>query len=217
MTKTNTKIIGLSLFLQLAALTPIYPQIPVVDYFGRWLSKTSSVVQQASQFIKETAAPLVDTFKKTQEFFKKAQTFVSHLVTNLRYIERIIDTHKDIKTLFDNAITGLNANPDLDEDGMDDLEFLDKNTLDRWKHAQILLAISAEATAVFEILSNIIEQDAFTMDDKGRIQIIKETYQEMLGLKRAMRMQLRRINREVYQYSRLKKEVEVFDNLFKTK
>ena len=212
MTKTHTKIIGLLLFLQFIALPPIYPQVPVVDYFGRWLSKTSSVVQQASQFIKETAAPLVNTFKKTQEFFKKAQTFVSHVITNLRYIERIVDTHKDIKTLFDNAINGLNAPKDLDEDGMPDLDFLDK-----WKHAQILLAISAEATSVFEIFSNIIEQDAFTIDDKGRVQIIKETYQEMLGLKRAMRGQLRRINREIYQYSRLKKEAEVFDALFKTK
>ena len=212
MSKTHTKIIGLMLLLQLVALTPIYPQVPVADYFGRWLSKTSSVVQQASQFIKETAAPLVNTFKKTQEFFQKAQTFVSHVVTNLRYIERIVDIHKDIRTLFDNAIMGLNANPDLDEDGMDDLEYLDK-----WKHAQILLAISAEATSVFEIFSNIIEQDAFTMDDKGRVQIIKETYQEMLKLKRAMRGQLRRINREIYQYSRLKKEVEVFEALFKTK
>jgi len=212
MTKTNTKFIGLVLFLQFVALTPVYPQVPVADYFGRWLSKTSSVVQQASQFIKETAAPLVNTFKKTQEFFKKAQTFVNHVITNMRYIERIVDTHKDIKTLFDNAITGLNANPDLDEDGMPDLDFLDK-----WKHAQILLAISAEATSVFEIFSNIIEQDAFTMDDKGRVQIIKETYQEMLKLKRAMRGQLRRVNREIYQYTRLKKEVEIFDALFKTK
>jgi len=212
MSKTHTKIIGLMLLLQLVVLTPIYPQVPVADYFGRWLSKTSSVVQQASQFIKETAAPLVNTFKKTQEFFQKAQTFVSHVVTNLRYIERIVDIHKDIRTLFDNAIMGLNANPDLDEDGMDDLEFLDK-----WKHAQILLAISAEATSVFEMFSNIIEQDAFTMDDKGRVQIIKETYQEMLKLKRAMRGQLRRINQEIYQYSRLKKEIEVFDKLFQTK
>jgi len=200
-------LIGLCFFA-----SPIYPQVPVVDYFGRWLSKTSSVVQQASQFIKETAAPLVNTFKKTQEFFKKAQTFVSHVVTNLRYIERIIDTHKDINTLFDNAITGLNAPKDLDEDGMPDLDFLDK-----WKHAQILLAISTEATSVFEIFSNIIEEDAFTMDDKGRVQIVKETYQEMIGLKRAMRGQLRRINREVYQYSRLKKEIEVFNKLFETK
>jgi len=205
-------LIGLCFFA-----SPIYPQVPVADYFGRWLSKTSSVVQQASQFIKETAAPLVNSFKKTQEFFQKAQTFVNHVITNMRYIERIVDTHKDIKTLFDNAITGLNAPRDVDEDGMDDLEFLDKNALDRWKHAQILLAISAEATSVFEIFSNIIEQDAFTVDDKGRVQIIKETYQELLKLKRAMRGQLRRINREVYQYSRLKKEIEVFDKLFKTK
>lgn len=203
----------IGILIGLCLLTnPIYPQVPVADYFGRWLSKTSSVVQQASQFIKETAAPLVDTFKKTQQFFQKAQTFVSHVVKNLRYIEKIIETHQDIRKLFDNAITCLNANPDLDEDGIDDLDFLDK-----WKHAQILLAISTEATSVFEIFSNIIEQDAFTIDDKGRVQIIKETYQEMLKLKSAMRGQLRRINREVYQYSRLKKEIEVFDHLFKIK
>ena len=211
------KISVLILFLQFVAFTPIYPQVPVADYFGRWLSKTSSVVQQASQFIKETAAPLVNTFKKTQEFFKKAQTFVSHVVRNLRYIEKIIETHQDIRTLFDNAITGLNAPRDLDDNGMDDWSNDLDDKLDKWKHAQVLLAISAEATSVFEILSNIIEQDAFTMDDKGRVQIIKETYHEMLGLKRAMRAQLRRINREVYQYSRLKKEIQVFDALFETK
>jgi len=99
MNKTHTKILGLILLLQLVALTPIYPQVPVADYFGRWLSKTSSVVQQASQFIKETAAPLVNTFKKTQEFFQKAQTFVNRVVQNLRYIEMIVETHKDIRTL----------------------------------------------------------------------------------------------------------------------
>ena len=215
MTKTNIKITSILLFLQFVAVTPIYPQVPVADYFGRWLSKTSSVVQQASQFIKETAAPLVNTFKKTQEFFQKAQTFVSHVVKNLRYIERIIDTHKDIRTLFDDAITGLNAPRDLDDNGMDDWSSDLDDKLDKWKHAQVLLAISAEATSVFEIFSNIIEQDAFTMDDKGRVQIIKETYTEMLKLKRSMRAQLRGINREIYQYSRLKKEVEVFDALFK--
>ncbi|MEM6320471.1 MAG: hypothetical protein AAF960_22570, partial [Bacteroidota bacterium] len=182
MNRTNTKIIGLSLILQLFVFTPVYPQVPVADYFGRWLSKTSSVVQQASQFIKETAAPLVNTFKKTQEFFQKAQTFVSRVVTNLRYIERIVETHGDIRVLFDKAITGLNAPRDLDDNGEDDWGGDLDDTLDKWKHAQVLLAISAEATSVFEIFSNIVEQDAFTMDDKGRVQIIKETYLEMLGL-----------------------------------
>lgn len=188
---------------------PVYPQVPTADYFGRWLSKTSSVVQQASQFLKETAAPLVDTFKKTQKFFKSAQVFVNHTVKNLRYIEMIISLYKDIKTTFDKAIIGLNAPKDTDDDGMDDLDFLDK-----WKHAQILLAISTESTSVFEMLSNILEEDAFTMDDKGRIQILKETYTEMLKLKRAMSMELRRINAEIFQYRKLKKEQEVFESLF---
>ena len=216
MTKTHIRILGILLFLQFVSFTTAYPQVPVADYFGRWLSKTSSVVQQASQFIKETAAPLVDTFKKTQAFFQKAQTFVSHVITNLRYIERIMDLHKDIRTLFDNAITGLDAPRDIDDNGLDDWRDDLDDTLDKWKHAQVLLAISTEATSVFEIFSNIIEQDAFTIDDKGRVQIIKETYGELLTLKRAMRGQLRRINREVYQYSRLKKEVQVYDKLFST-
>ena len=207
----------LTCLLQILPISMATSQVPTADYLGRWLSRTTSVVQQASQFIKETAAPLVNTFKKTQEFFQKAQTFVNRVVQNLRYIEMIVETHKDIRTLFDNAITGLNAPRDLDDNGLDDWNGDLDNALDKWKHAQVLLAISTEATSVFEILSNIIEQDAFTMDDKGRVQIIKETYQEMLKLKRAMRTQLRRINREVYQYSRLKKEVEVFENLFKTK
>lgn len=217
---TKTKKISLWMLLfQLLVATPVYPQIPIVDYFGRWLSRTASVVQEASLFIKETAAPLVNTFKKTQAFFHKAQTFVNRVVKNLRYIERIIETYKDIQTLFDNAITGLNAPRDLDEDGVDDWESESLRNLDKWKHAQILLAITAEASSVFGIFSKIIEEDsdghgALTIDDKGRVKLIQETYSELLKLKRAMRLQLRRINREVYQYSRLKKEIEIFEALF---
>jgi len=98
---------------------------------------------------------------------------------------------------------------DTDLDGVDDLDFLDK-----WKHAQILLALSTEATGAFELFSQLIEEDALTMDDSGRVQFLIETLQGLRRIKSAMRVQLRRINREIYQYRRLEKEAEVFDNLF---
>ena len=82
-------------------------QYKTADYLGRWLSKTSSVVQQASQFLKETAAPLVNTFKKTQAFFHKAQTVVRESVKHFRYIQRSIEIHQDIRETFDQSITVL--------------------------------------------------------------------------------------------------------------
>ena len=199
----------LTCLLQILPISMATSQVPTADYLGRWLSRTTSVVQQASQFIKETAEPLVKTFRNVQRFFQQAHTAVKAVIENMETIERIIATHKDILQLYAQSIAVLNSPMDTDLDGVDDLDFLDK-----WKHAQILLALSTEATGAFELFSQLIEEDALTMDDSGRVQFLIETLQELRRIKSAMRLQLRRINREIYQYRRLEKEAEVFDNLF---
>ena len=199
----------LILLFQLAPIAMANSQVPTVDYLGRWLSRTTSVVQQASQFIKETAEPLVKGFRNVQRFFQKAHTAVKAVIQNMRTVERIIATHQDIRQLYTQSIAALNAPTDTNVDGIDDLDFLDK-----WKHAQILLALSTEATGVFELFTQLIEDDALTMDDSGRVQFLIETQRGLLRIKSAMRLQLRRINREIYQYRRLEKEAEIFDNLF---
>ena len=186
--------------------TPAAVQVPVADYFGRWLSKTASVVQQASQLIEQTAAPFVETFKNTQEFLQKSRLVISKVLLNLRYIERTVDTYKDIQSIFETAIQQLNARK---VENLEEVDFLDK-----WKHAQILLAISTQATSAFEIFDNVLQPDAFVMDDKGRIQVIKNIYSDLLLLKRTMKLQLRRINREIYQYRKFKKELDLFQELF---
>lgn len=186
-------------------------QVPVADYFGRWLSKTTSVVQQASEFVNKTIKPLVDNFKDVQKFFKKAYTIVNGVVKNMRLIERIIQVDKEIKELFKQSIDAINAPRDADGDGIDDLHFLDK-----WKHIQILLGLTQEALNAFKLFQNFITDDALTLDDAGRILFIKKAYRNMMRIKSAMRIQIRRINKEIYQYGRLQKELQVFDKLFST-
>jgi len=201
--------ISLLILLLITPTSMATSQVPTADYLGRWLSKTTSVVQQASQFIKEKAEPFVNTFKKVQRFFQKAHTVVKGVIKNMKTVEAIIDTHKDIRQLYANSIEVLNAPRDTDLDGIDDLDFLDK-----WKHAQILLALSTEATGVFELFTQLVEEDAFLLDDSGRIEFLKDTHRGLIKIKSAMRLELRRINQEIYRYRRLEKELEVFENLF---
>jgi len=81
---------------------------------------------------------------------------------------------------------------------------------------QILLAISSEATNVFDLFKNVIEEDATIMDDKGRLTLIRDVYKDATRIKATIRAQLRRINKEVYQYRRLKKEIKTYEEFFST-
>jgi len=61
----------------------------------------------------------------------------------------------------------------------------ENNFIDKWKHAQILLA------CVFELFETLIEDDAMTINDKGRILLIEKTYQDMRKIKGAIRLHLK--------------------------
>ena len=186
-------------------------QVPVADFWGRSLSKTTSVVQQASEIITKIAAPLVETFGDIQEFFQKAETVVNGVVRNMRIIQDIVDLEEDISVYFETAIEQINRPRDNDLDGEDDLYFLNK-----WKHIQILLALSQEATGVVGVFTNLLEEEAFTMDDKNRIEFIKRTRDGLRRIKTAMRIQMRRINREIAAFGALDRERKTFEKLFET-
>lgn len=186
-----------------------YSQVRVADFWGRSLSKTTSVVQQASEIITKIAEPLVDTFGQVQDFFKKAETFVNGVIKNIRIIQDIVDLEADITTYFDTALEQINRPRDSDLDGQDDFYFLNK-----WKHIQILLALSQEATGIVSIFTNLLEDEAFTMDDKNRIEFIKRTRDGLRQIKTAMRIQMRRINREIYAFGALDRERKTFEQFF---
>ena len=139
----------------------------------------------------------------------KAAMIVNGVVKNIQMVQKIIEVEKDIAKLVNQSIEIISSPKDADGDGEDDFEFLDK-----WKHIQILLAIAAEADSIFDLFKNIIEEDATIMDDKGRLTLIRDAYKDAIRIKATIRAQLRRINKEIYQYRRLKKETKIYEEFF---
>ena len=189
--------------------TLMLSQVPVKDKKHRKWSKIMEEVQVASQVINTRVTAFVGNIKDVQSFLSKAATIVNGVVKNLRMIREIIEIEKDIAKLVNQSIEIISSPKDADGDGEDDFEFLD-----RWKHIQILLAISSEATNVFDLFKNVVEEDATIMDDKGRLTLIRDAYKDATRIRATIRAQLRRINREVYQYRRLKKEVKIYEEFF---
>ena len=194
-------------------LTPItFAQIPVGAVTDASLIGSNTIVSLAegvTNFLLKKERPLQENIKDIQEFFKKAETIVSGAVKNMRMVREIVETEKDIIELYTRSINKLNEPIDEDGDGVDDLEFLDK-----WKQVQILLAFTKETASVFELFTNLIEDDAFTMNDKGRIIFLDKTYKDMLLIKRAMRAQLRRINKQIYTYRRQRRQLKTYSAFF---
>ncbi len=193
--------------------TPIsIAQIPVGAVTDASLIGSNTIVSLAegvTNFLLKKERPLQENIKDIQEFFQKAETIVSGAVKNMRMVREIVETEKDIIELYTRSINKLNEPIDEDGDGVDDLEFLDK-----WKQVQILLAFTKEAASVFELFNNLIEDDAFTMNDKGRIIFLEKSYKDMLLIKRAMRGQLRRINKQIYIYQRQRRQLKTYSAFF---
>ena len=201
------KLLWLGLLLFSANLA--FSQVTVKDKKHRKWSKIMEEVQVASQAINTRVTAFVGNIKDIQAFMSKAATIVNGVVKNLKMIREIIEIEKDIAKLVNESINVISSPKDADGDGEDDFEFLDK-----WKHIQVLLAIAAEADGFFDLFKNIIEEDSTIMDDKGRLTLIRDAYKDALRIKATIRAQLRRINKEVYQYQRLKKEIQIYEDFF---
>ena len=187
-------------------------QIPIGSVTDASLIGSNTIVslaEGATNFLLKKERPLQENIKDIQEFFQKAETVVNGAIKNMRMVQEIVETEKDIIELYTRSINKLNEPIDEDGDGIDDLEFLDK-----WKQVQILLAFTKEAASVFELFTNLIEDDAFTMNDKGRIIFLEKTYKDMLLIKRAMRAQLRRINKQIYTYRRQRRQLKTYSAFF---
>ena len=187
-------------------------QIPIGPVIDPSLVGSNTIVSLAegvTNFLLKKERPLQENIKDIQEFFRKAETLVNGAIKNMRMIREIVEIEKDIIELYTRSINKLNQPIDEDGDGVDDLEFLDK-----WKQIQILLAFTKEAASVFELFTNLIENDAFTMNDKGRIIFLDKTYKDMRQIKRAMRAQLRRINKQIYTYRRQRRQLKTYSAFF---
>ena len=204
------KLYSSIVFLLLAPVS--FAQIPVGAVTDAGLIGDNTIVSLAegvTNFLLKKELPLQENIKDIQDFFRKAETVVNGALKNMRMVREIVETEKDIIELYTRSINKLNEPIDEDGDGVDDLEFLDK-----WKQVQILLAFTKESAAIFELFNNLLEDDAFTMTDKGRIIFLEKAYKDMLLIKRAMRGQLRRINKQIYRYQRQRRQLKTYSAFF---
>ena len=169
----------------------------------------TSLAEIVTNFLLKAERPLQENIQKVGKFFQKANSIVNGAITNMRMVRNIVETQQDITDLFERSVNRINNPVDLDGDGIDDLEVLNK-----WKEIQILLGYTKEAASIFEIFTNIIEDDAFNISDKGRIVFIEKTYRDMKLLKASMRGQLRRINRKVYEYRSKRRQLKMYSIFF---
>ena len=189
-----------------------FSQIPIGAVADVPLAATNTITmisEQLHRLLLEDKEGFTTIIGDVQEFFDKARSKVNNAITNMQTVRAIVDVQADIRELYSRTIDNINAPRDEDLDGQDDLIFLDK-----WKHIQILLAISQESASVFELFESLIEDDTLTIDDKGRVVLIQQVYKDLLRMRSAMRAHIRRINRQIYSYSKTKREILAFEALF---
>ena len=203
------KIIGVLFFVSTLFFIDVSGQVPVRDRKHNDWSKILEDVQKASLVINERVVLAVENIQNLQEFMSKASMIVSGVVKNIQLVKALVEQEKEIAQLVAQSINRLNEPLDEDGDGIDDLDFLDK-----WKHVQILLGIAAEADGVFELFKNVIEDDSMIIDDRGRLTIIKDAYNDSFKIKSAIKTAIRRVNREIYDYRRARRELEIFEEFF---
>lgn len=185
--------------------------VPVFDKKHNAWSNILQQVQTATFVVNSRVTLVVDKIKNVQEFVSRAHTVVSGVVKNIRMVNQTIQVIQDINALVQSSIDTLNAPHDHDLDGEDDLYYINK-----WKHIQILLTIADQADSVWELFQHALENDTYIMDDKGRLTIIQDAYKDALSIKVAIRIQLRRIQKEIFHYQRKRREVLAFQQLFQT-
>ena len=161
------------------------------------------------QFLNQEGKPFQETIKNVHDFFLKTNALVNGAVRDMRMAREIVAIQGQIMELFSKTVSKIHTLEDADGDGQTDLD-----VLDRWRHIQILTAISGEAVSALEIFTNVVEDDALAMNDKARISWIHRVYREMRKIRRMMYVQIRRINLDMYKATRVNQEARLWKKLF---
>lgn len=185
--------------------------IPVVDKKHNVWSKILEDVQTASLLINTRVSLVVQKIEQVQSFVTSVHTLVNSTVRNVQQVNQTIEIIGQINNLVQSSIEAINTPRDHDLDGLDDLYYLNK-----WKHIQILLAIAGQVDSIWELFVHNLQDDSLVLDDKGRLQIIQRAYQDALKIRTAIRVQIRRIQKEIYAYQAKRRELLAFEALFGT-
>ena len=173
--------------------------IPVIDAYNNALGATARFLATASEVIQRDIMPWKERVGKIQDFFRKANEKIGVVVKNLAMTRRLIETEADIRNLFIVTRARIEAAPGI---------------VDRWRHIWILTSLWREALMIFEEFDLVYKEGQSVMDDDGRIIIIRDALKKALTVRSAMKLVVRRINRETGSMHRQIRERALYKHLF---
>ena len=86
----------------------------------------------------------------------------------------------------------------------------------KWLHRKLIIELWYEKVRIFESFDIAVQQNKGIIDDEGRILLIKQALKEARATKAAMKVVLRRSNKDIATYERAKREIELFGQLFQS-
>ena len=84
----------------------------------------------------------------------------------------------------------------------------------KWVHRRLIAELWYEKVRIFESFDLATQRNRGVIDDEGRILLIKQALKEARATKAAMKVVLRRSNKDIATYERAKREIDLFSNLF---
>lgn len=143
--------------------------------------------------------PAWERISKVQQFLKDASTIISNVIKNLKITRELVEVETDIIQTF-------NRTSQL----IDESESLPK----KWLYQKMLIELWAEKLTIFEVFDLATKDNIAVMDDEGRILLIKQSLIKAKQIKKAMRIIVRRANKDIYLARSTEREIAAFSNLF---
>lgn len=199
-------VIGLgilpSLFIPSLLLPSLNAQATlVVDAQHNATSVIESATSGASTALKRFLEnPAWEKISKVQDWLKKASAIVSNVIKNMKMTRQLIELETEMWEILTTTLSHYNQ-----------LDYWPT----KWLHRKLIIDLWYEKVRIFEAFDLAIQQNQSIMDDEGRIELIKDALQQARRTKAAMKVVLRRSNRDIATYRRAQKEIDFFKTLFK--
>jgi len=191
-------------------------QTPTHDILTFKHSKLMKTFTQAAQRLITFSEPLINTISRAEEFLDKANTVVNGVIKNMQTIQRIIEIEKDINRYYLRSIDALSEIRDTGSLTTPNGDTFDFSFINAVRHINIMLGLFKESVEGMDLLFEVIqrEDNQLRLDDYNRMVLLLEVEKRLLKVRRAMRIEILRINREIYITQKLQRELQTFDSFF---
>ena len=181
--------------------SPLLAQVtPVIDAQHNATSSIEATTSGASTALKQFFEnPAWEKISKVQDWLQKASTIVSNVVKNMKMTRQLIELESEMWEMLGETLMKYS-----------EAEYWPT----KWLHRKLIIELWYEKVRIFESFDLAVQQGRGIIDDEGRIALIKDALRQARATKAAMKVVVRRSNKDIATYERAKKEVQLFKALF---